>query len=62
MLIYRSFSELLADWSRSSAPALLFGDPISSISYSELAGLIRQEAENHATEILSERQNACRRY
>lgn len=45
MLIYRTFSELLADWSRSSAPALLFGDPISSISYSELAGLIRQEAE-----------------
>ena len=45
MLIYRTFSELLADWSRSSAPALLFNDPISSISYSELAGLIRQEAE-----------------
>ena len=45
MLIYKSFSELLAGWSRCSAPALIFGDPISSISYSELAALIRQEAE-----------------
>ena len=45
MLIYRTFSELLEDWRKSSAPALFFGDPISSISYSELAGLIRREAE-----------------
>ena len=45
MQIYRTFSELLADWSRISAPALFFGDPISSISYSELAGLVLREAE-----------------
>ena len=50
MQIYRTFSELLEDWSLSSAPALLYGDPISSISYSELAGLIRREAENIRSE------------
>ena len=45
MLIYRSFSELLSAWSQSSAAALFFGNPISSISYSELADLIRREAD-----------------
>ena len=50
MLIYRTFSELLEDWRKSSAPALFFGDPISSISYSELAGLIRREAEKIRSE------------
>ena len=50
MLIYRTFSELLADWSNRSAPALFFGDPISSISYSELADLIYREAEKIRSE------------
>ena len=50
MLIYRTFSELLADWSHSSVPALFFGDPISSISYSELAALIRRESEKIRSE------------
>ena len=50
MLIYRTFSELLEDWQKSSAPALFFGDPISSISYSELACLILREAEKIRSE------------
>ena len=50
MLIYKSFSELIAGRSKCSAPALLFGDPISSITYSELAGLIRREAEKIRSE------------
>ena len=50
MQIYRTFSELLADWSHSSAPALFFGNPISSISFSELSDLIRREADKIRSE------------
>ncbi len=45
MLIYTSFSHLLADWTTRKTPALLFGNPLSSISYSELASLIRRETD-----------------
>ena len=55
MLIYRTFSKLLADWAAKSTPALLFDDPVSSMTYSELAAAIYEEADRIRREQTSRR-------